>query len=138
MDYEELINGLQDMVDRIPLDDCPDRMSIRESDRETLKMARQLLIVREKIIDDLNGIIEEKRKQIEALREALIENQHDIVRSEHESVKREFVATMIDKGQFALKVAHQASIDEYTIYTIADNVLREFQYQIAPQDDIPF
>lgn len=138
MDNEQMLAKLAGMIEEFPNGDLPQQVLVSGYDTEVLRMARQLLIVRESIIDDLNAAIEKMGKQIDELKAAIIENQRASMQNELESVKRDFVDTLIDKGQFALSVAHQASLDEYTMYTIADNVLREFRYQLSPQDNIPF
>lgn len=138
MDNEQLLAKLAGMIEEFPNGDIPQQILVSGYDKETLRMARQLLIVRENIIDDLNAVIAGMGKQIDDMKADIAAKQRASMQSELESVKREFAATLIDKGHFALRVAHQASVDEYTMYTIADNVLKELSYQIDPYDEIPY
>lgn len=138
MNNDEMSARLQDLIDRIPSDYCVESMMVTRDDIETLKAARQLLIVRANIIDDNEKMIEKLGEQIDALKKTLIEEQSASMQSALESVKRELVYDMIGRGKFALSAAHRAGIDEYTMYIIADNVLEEFNYQLGPHGEIPF
>lgn len=146
MMYDEVLVNLQDLINRIPTDSYPGSVAIRDDDRETLQMARQLLIVRANIIDDDSRIIDDqskriddKSKRIDELNALLASKRSEVNDLMDTRVDLNEVQAYIYKARYALEMVHQAALDEMSLYLVARRIIDDIREQFSPdRSDMPF
>jgi CII-binding regulator of phage lambda lysogenization HflD len=139
MTNEELLSNLKTLIGVFPKDPSElVEVPLTSVDKETLIRAHQVLIFRETTIDDQSAAIDRLNNKIEGLERALDRSNQEREDMRMKTIECAYVNELLDKGQFALDMAHSAQVGEFTLLKIASRVIAEMRRRINPEGNIPF